>query len=200
MITFLLAVLVLMDIALIGAVVILVRRREIGNNDLVREIAEERRLLSEQQEQVKEELEGARIKSRELLGRLTQLATEAEQEVSSGRTVLASEIEKLVGKLALHFEEPLKEMAHRQSAMESLLRELDHKKALLQKMIGRGEKLTRFFDEKVPYDEVMQDLQDRKYTDARSLLARGMKPEAVALELGIPEREVRLICDVGTAG
>ena len=195
----LLAALILMDLGLIVAVYLLSRRRE-THLELVEELTEERRLLAELRTVVQEELEAAQAKARSTLDKAVRLATEAEQEVKTGGQTIAKEMELVVAELTDRFSDPLKELSRKQSYLESLLRRVEDEKTSLQKLLARGEKICRFFDNRVPYEEVLAEIEDKKYADARLLLARGKAPGAVATELGMSETEVRLVAGLSSQG
>lgn len=197
MTTILLTLLIMLDVALLAAVFFL-NRRQGAHLELVEELTEERRLLTELRTSVQEELEAAHGKARETLDKATRLAAEAELEVKSGGQTIAQEMGAVAEQLTARFEEPLKELTRKQSYLETLLRRVDQEKTVLAKLIARGEKICKFFDERVPYREVLEEIEDKKYADARSLLAKGKAPNAVALELGMSESEVRLVA--GLAG
>jgi signal transduction histidine kinase len=197
MTTFLLAALTLLDLGLLAAVFFLNRRQE-AHIELVEELTEERRLLTELRASVHEELEAAHGKSREALERVTRIAAEAEHEVKTGGNTIAQEMENVVSQLTGRFETPLKELANKQAYVETLLRRVDKEKLVMQKLIQRGEKICRFFDERVPYEEVLEEIEDKKYADARSLLAKGEAPSVIARELGMSESEVRLVSGLST--
>jgi len=192
MTTFLLIALILLDIGLLAAVFLLNRKQD-AHMEMVEELTEERRLLGELRTNVQEELEAAQFKARETLDKAMRLATEAELEVKSGGKTIAFEMESVVTDLADKFEKPLKEIATRQAYLETLLRKVDDEKAIMQKLIARGEKICRFFDSRVSFEEVMEEIEDKKYSDARSMLARGKSPISIAKELGLSESEVRLV-------
>lgn len=196
MTTALLFVLLLLDVGLMAAVFFLNRRQQ-SHIELVEELTEERRLLSELRTSVQEELENAQGKARETLDKAMKLATEAEQEVKSGGTTIATELEAVIGQLTGRFEEPLKELTKKQSYLESLLKRVEQEKVVLTKLISRGEKICKFFDERVSVEQVLDEIEDKKYADARSLLARGKTPSTVATELGMTESEVRLVAGMG---
>jgi hypothetical protein len=190
--TFLLTALILLDVGLLAAVFFLNRRQE-AQVELVAELTEERRLLAELRTSVQEELEAAQSRSREMLDKVTMMATEAEMEVKSGGETLARELESVADQLTTRFETPLKDLARKQSHVESLLKRVESEKTLLQKLVQRGEKLAKFFDERIPYEDVLSEIADKKYVDARSLLARGVTPAQIAHELGMSESEVRVL-------
>ncbi len=196
MTTALLFILLLLDMGLMAAVFFLNRRQD-AHGELMEELTEERRLLTELRSAVQEELEAAQGKARETLDKAMKLATEAEQEVKSGGQTIAQDLEATITQLTGRFEEPLKEMSRKQGYLESLLKRVEQEKAVLQKLIGRGEKICKFFDERVSYEQVIDEIEDKKYSDARSLLARGKTPASVANELGMSESEVRLVGGLG---
>jgi hypothetical protein len=107
-------------------------------------------------------------------------------------------MEAVVQELTSRFEAPVKEITRKQASLEALLRKVDQEKTLLQRLLQRGEKLARFFDERVPYEEVLEEIEDKKYADARALLARGKSPVTVAQELGMSESEVRLVAGLAS--
>ena len=192
MITTLLIILLIADVGLAVAVVMLGRRQE-AQDDALSELTEERQMLGELRDSVKRELQQAELQSQHILERMTKLAAEADAEVRSGRDVLGKELDSFVEQFKERIEKPLQEVNRRQMALEKLSRRIDTQKTVVQKALGRGEKLVRFFDQKVPYEEVLQELEDKKYADARHLLTKGMSPSAVAKELGMKETEVRLV-------
>ncbi len=192
MTTFLLASLILLDFGLLAAVFFLNRRQE-AQVELVAELTEERRLLAELRTSVQEELEAAQSRAREMLDRVSHMATETEHEVKAGGESLAREMENVAGQLATRFEQPLKELTRKQAHIETLLKRVEQEKTVMQKLVQRGEKLVKFFDERVPYEDVLTEIADKKYSDARSLLARGNAPAQIALELGMSESEVRVL-------
>jgi hypothetical protein len=191
--TLLLAALILLDLGLLAIVFLQSRRGGDARVELVQEMTEERRLLTELRTAVHEELFAAQSRSRDMHDKIARLAAEAEHEVKSGGQTLATEMEGVVTELSGRFEQPLKELTRRQAYMETLLKRVEGEKSVLQKLIARGEKICRFFDERIPYEEVLHEIEDKKYVDARALLARGQSPGQVAQALGMSESEVRLV-------
>jgi hypothetical protein len=185
--------LLLLDFVLLGAVIYLGKKRVSDNNEMILEITEERRYLTELRNSIQEDLENSRIQSKDYLNRVTQIATEAELEVKAGGSTLTKEMEVIGGQLANKFEKPLQELAKRQANLDTLLRRVDTEKLLLLKALERGEKLIEFFNKNVPYEDVIEAIKDKKYQDARQLLARGHAPEKVAKELGMNHSEVRML-------
>src|SRR6185312_5812937 len=166
MTTLLLATLILLDLGLLAAVFLLSRRQD-AQVELVSELTEERRMLSELRTSVQEELEAAQARARETLDKASRLAAEAEQEVRAGGATIGKELEGVVDHLSAKFATPLAELTKKQGYLESMLRRVEVEKATLTKLIARGEKICKFFDDRVPYEEVLAEIEDKKYADAR---------------------------------
>lgn len=192
MTTLLLVALVAADVFIL---VTLLRLKSRGDSaiEVALDMTEERRLLGELRQSVKEDLALAEAKARETLDKATKLAFEAEMEVKTGAQTITTELDQMVSQVAARLDEPVKEVGKKTQALDALLRRADKEKALLQGLIARGEKLAKFFDDKVPYQEVLEEIEDKKYQDARRLLAKGTSPRAVAQELNMSESEVRLV-------
>ena len=157
---------------------------------------EERKIVNQIRHALKDEIGSAQAKFRETLDKVTKLASEAEQEVASGREVLARAAEEVAQELSVQLEGPALELKKRQASLEVLLKKVGSERALMQKSLERGEKICKFFDQKVPYEEVLREIQDKKYDDARQLLAQGMKANQVAKEVGLSDVEVSLLLSV----
>ncbi len=192
MIMALMIVLFVFDVFVMAALYSIYNKKTDGER-ILREITEERQMLTELRRTVHEELQITSARNRDYLDRITKLATEAEQEVKSGSATIASEVEALARSLAVKFQEPLQELSKRQSAIETLIRRLEKDKRDLQSTVNRAERLSQFFDSRVPYEEVLSELEDKKYIDARRMLASGSKPEDVAQQLGMSPSEVRML-------
>lgn len=190
--TTLLILLIVLDLGLVGIIYIMSKKQGV-HSDLLADMTEERRLLSELRSSVKEELASAELKNKDILNKVSKIAAEAEQEVSSSGSTLADSMQEIFSELNEKFEAPLKELAKRQAAIEAFNKKLNATKESLIKIVTRGEKLVEFFDEKVPYEEVIKEIENSKYENCRQMLAQGASVSDVAIELGISKSEVQLI-------
>lgn len=193
--TAILAILALLDLVLLGVVYVL-GKRQIQPVEILRDLNEERRLLKELRQAVKEELEDAHRRSHDALRRVSTVATEVEMEFKGGRETMNKEMEEVLKEFSGKVETLLSGLTKKQAMIEKLLKKVETEKAVLGKALERGDKLTRFFNQSVPYEEVLEEIEDKKYSDARELLSKGLKPRDVAKCLGMPEAEVTLIAAV----
>ncbi len=196
MVTTLLIFLIALDIALLIAVYRISKQR-INPLEIIEELTEERRLVSEMRDVVKEELAAGQVKCRDVLDRISTLATEIDEEFKSSRKILTSEMEQVLQELAKRIDVPIQQVTKKQAVIENLLKKVDFHKTTLAKAIDRGEKIVKFFNQKIPYEEILEELEDKKYLDARQLLSKGVPVYQVAKELNIPESEVALLVSVG---
>lgn len=196
MTTILIILLLIVDVVLLG-VLYFIGKRRINPVEVISELNEERRLLKEMRENIREEMEIALNKSMAHVDKMHTVATEVEMEVRTGSETLKSELETLIKEMAIRVDEPMKELTRRKTSLQAVLRKVDKEKQLLLKALERGEKLVGFFGKETSYEEIIRDIQDKKYEDARHLLAKGMATAKVAMETGLPEHEIRMIATVG---
>ena len=196
MTTILLIVLFVMDFALLALILVSRKKPMRDDVDVTRELAEERRYLTELRTSIQEDLSAAQKRGRDVLERITKIAAEAEQEVRAGSGSIQKELEGIFAQITTKLDEPLSKLSEKQAGIEKLLQRVDRQKALIIKLVERGEKICKFFDQRVSYDEILDEIEDKKYSDARHLLTQGYRPEQVAKDLGISLSEVRLIASV----
>ncbi len=192
MITFLLVFLTILDIGLL-ALVLYVYQRQRPDFSLLQDITQERNQLAELRQSVHEELESAQNRSRQFLDKINQIAAEAEMEVKSGKDTLTGQLTGIFDEFSKKLDKPLEEINKKQISLEQTFRKIEREKSLLKMLLSRAEKVCKFFDQRVSVDEVMEELEDKKYTDARKLLTQGISVEQVAKDLGMAESEVRLV-------
>jgi hypothetical protein len=191
-IALILIALIVLDIILLVYVVRIGGRNVVTNNLLV-ELSEERSMLKELRNDVQEELAHAQKQSQIILERVKVIATEIDHDVKNNSQNIAKEIDSVLTSLAQKLDEPMKEISKKQIAIESLLKRMDREKLVLQKQLDRSEKMCMFLDKKVPYEEVLREIEDKKYQDARQLVAMGQHPDKIAKDLGLSSSEVRII-------
>lgn len=193
--TALIGVLLLVDAGIVLAFWYFMKRRTI-EADIVAELAEERRTMERIRDSIREELRAGQARIREASDRVSRLAMEAEQEVKGRSGVLKQEVEQALTGFGGSLDKPLAELATRQEQIAALLRRSDSERSLLRKTLERAEMMCKALDEKAPFDEVLNELREKKYTDARSLLAQGLSPSKVAIETGLGEAEVRILAGI----
>jgi hypothetical protein len=195
----LLSFLIAVDCALIALVLVALRRRKPDQSSitLLREVDHEHRLLKELRDSVRDELQQKHAEMKILYEKVSMMATETEMELRSGGQSLSHELEAVLTEARSRLEEDLEQVDKRRTHLSALLKKAKEERQLLQKALQRGERLAQFFDGRVPYQEVLDDIEDKKYVDARQLLAKGLAPLQVAKELGLAESEVQLIATMG---
>jgi len=196
MVLSLLGMLVVVDIVMIFAIFLL-SRRQAANSSALAELHEERSLLTELRESVKEELENALAKIRGASDKVQILAAEVEYEIKNGAGAVTQEADAMIKELSKKFDEPLDELMRRQQYIESLMKRMDQEKKVIHRIVSRGEQVLKFFNGKVSYEKIVQEIEDQKHSDVRALLARGLKAPKIATELGMTEAEVRAISNIG---
>lgn len=192
MMTAILTLLVIADVALVFAFIRLSRRQE-AHRQLMMEMTEERALLNDLRNSIRADLTTAQSQVRAMKEQVQVLATEAELEVKNGVDAIGREVENIISQLGSKLEQPLNEIATKQHYVERLLQRVQGERKAFTRVTERASELARFFQEGVPFDEVVKELEDKKFSDIRALITQGVSAQKVAMELGVSEQEVKLI-------
>ena len=195
--TILISVLIFVDLLLIAVVYQLIKKKPVDGL-VLREVSDERAMLTELRRSIEEELNSARRESQMHLEKVSQIAAEVEQDLRTSTQTISGQVEEIANDITEKLNEPIKKLAKKQMSIESLLKRVDQQKEGLSKMLERGEKLVRFFNSSLSYEEILEEIEDKKYNDALQLMAKGIKPEKVALEVGISQSEARLLAGISS--
>lgn len=196
MIEFMLASLLLVDILLVFAFVRL-SKRQLAHQSLMVALTEERSLLNDLRSSVRDDLATTQSQVRAMKEQVQLLATEAEQEVSEGVARITGEVDGIITQLSARFDGPMEEMTEKQHYLEKLVQRIQAERKALSRVTEKAESLTKFFKEGVKFDEVVKELEDKKFSDIRALVAQGVGHTRIARELGVSEQEVKLIAGIG---
>lgn len=191
----LLIILLFVDIILLGVIFYLGKKR-INPLDIVREISEERRLLLEMNKNFKEEMTAERLRNKEMADKVAAMATDVELEVKNSSQTLRSELDSVMPLFDQQVKEPLDELNKRITVLDGLYRKIQRERKVLNRGLERAEQFVRVFSGKAPYEKVLSEIEDKKFGDAREMLAQGMHPRQVASELGMAESEVVLLASM----
>lgn len=195
MIVSLLIILAIADIALIVAFTRLSRRQD-AHQAVMAEMTEERNLLSQLRASIRDDLMQAQNQVRTVKEQVQVLATEAEQEVRNGVNLISAEVEGILSQIETKFDGPLEELSSKQHYIESLLQRVQSERQSLARTTERAGALAKFFKDGVRFDDVMRELEDKKFGDIRAMIAQGHAPQKVARDLGVSEQEVRFVSGI----
>jgi hypothetical protein len=169
------------------------KTKQVDTLDTLNLMNEERKMITDLHENIKKEMADLRIEIRRKIDHINHLATEIDQEIQSSKGIIqeecnasASIIKEMIGK-------PIEDLSKRYVSTKRLLTRIEKEKETITRVITKGEKICQFIDQRIPYEELLNDLEDKKYSDARALLALGKTPREVASHLGLTEGEVRLV-------
>ena len=195
MTTVLIFLLLFIDLILLGVIYFLGKQR-IRPMDLLREIHEEKRQLKELRTTIAEDMKIKHVQAKELYEKISKIAAEAELELRGTGDVFANELNRVLEELSGEVKKSVEQIARERSSISSILQKSREERQLLTKNIRRSEKLVKFFNKNIPYEEVLEEIEDKKYVDARHLLSRGLTIDEVCNEVGLPESEVKLLASM----
>ncbi len=190
--TLLLVSLVVLDVLLFGYVYFSSRHKS-GERSLLDEIREERKIIEELRVDLKDQMRKAEQKIYEMRDKIIAIASEAEIEHESVKSVFSENSSNIVSQVEAKLEEPIRKINDRCERAHSLLDRINKEREGLTKALKKAETLAKFFNKDLAYKDLLEEIEDHKYVDARQMLSRGVKPDVVATELNMPESEVRLI-------
>lgn len=192
MLTFLLFILLIMDLVLIAGIFLYLKYNK--NQAVVLEsLTEERIAIKRIRTGFDEALTEGLQEMGKKLDEFRQLSAETERETKTARTQIREALDEVLIEFGSRLEEPLTELSRRQNSLEGTIKLSEKQKSILLEGIKKGEILAKFFHQEIPYDQLLKDIELKKYDDARKLLSRGLPGEQVARELGLRPAEVDLI-------
>ena len=195
----LLIALIGMDMFLLGLVMVALRRRQSPDLlGILKEMDQEQRVLRELRDSIRDDLDHKMGEVKRIYEKVTVLASDAEMELKSSGDFVSKEVAAVLEEARKELEAPLEEIGNQRTRLSALLQKSKEERQILQKSVARAEKLSRFFDRRIPYQEVLEEIEDKKYIDARFLLSKGLSPQQVASELNLPETDVQLIASMGS--
>ncbi|NRA43922.1 MAG: hypothetical protein HRU09_03085 [Oligoflexales bacterium] len=192
MTTTFLILLTLFDVGILIFLFILLQKKQ-GNEELLQDLTEERRLLNNLKNEIKSDIDRSSELTQSQVKKMMKLAAEVERDANLSKENLASHLEEVFTEFTQKLESPMLEMTKKHHLLESMLRKVEFEKKRLLKAIQKGEKICKFFHNDLPYDELLKDIELKKYEDARKLLTQGYSSEKVATELGMRVSEVELL-------
>jgi hypothetical protein len=182
----------ILDIFLLLSIFFLYKKWE-SHDTVLSDITEERQIIFGIQKEIREDCLKTESKSNDFLFKIQKIASEIESDIEQSKKTIRDNLESVVIDLSTSFEVPLKELMLRQQSLHSLYNKISEEKDLLSKMLLRAENLVHFFDQKKNYEDVLKDIEQKKYDDARSLMARGFTAQRIVKELGLSLSEVQTI-------
>jgi DNA-binding NarL/FixJ family response regulator len=187
-----LAVLAVADVILVAAFLRL-QKRQFDNQNVIRELTEERSLLADLRDSVRNELMAAQSQARATRDQVQVLATEAEQEVKRGVEQITREAEGIVSNIAGKLEKPFQELTNKQHFLMKLAKDAESQRELLSRVVTRAEHAAKLLQSAEKWEDIVEELESRRYHDIRAMLAKGLSAEKISKELGVSENEVRVV-------
>ena len=183
---------VLADVFIVFAFLRL-QRRQTDSQEVVRELTEERGLLSELRAQIRAELQATQNQVRTLRDQVQLLATEAEQEVRQGVSEITKEVDVIIANISQKLDSPMRALNEKQHFIAQLSKDAQKERELLARVVARAENAAKLLNAGDSWEDIVDQLEVRRYADIRALLARGVQPERIASDLGVSAQEVRLV-------
>ena len=166
------------------------------DSEILREVLEEKRQITDMVSVYSEELKNLSRDAKDTYDKINIIAAEAALELENAGSVISSQVEKVLEDVSTDINSNFEKIAVNRSSLEEFNLSIEKNKKSLNRLVNRAEKLVKFFNENVPYEQVLEEIEDKKYMDARHLLASGYSPEEVSSELNLSESEIKLLVSI----
>ncbi len=194
MLTFLIVSLILMDLTLLLAVVSLFKKqKEQRYERFVEFIGQERKLLSNMREGIKEELESHATHNREILSKIQEYALMTEQESLNLEKRFVELTNQCHIQIDTYIKDSLDQFSEKKNSFHILLKKLENEKITLAKQLQRAEKLSSYLAKKISFDDLVDDLLEKKLDEARLLMTQGKTLPQISKLTGLSTEELRLL-------
>jgi chromosome segregation ATPase len=161
--------------------------------EAIRVLSEERAMLSELRNQIRNELATAQSQARALKDQVQVLATEAEQEVRQGIDGITKEVETIINNVSARLDGPLQALEEKQHFVAKISRDAINERNKLNLVVSRAEQLARVLKSSGSWEDVVDDIENRRMREVRALLARGESPEKISRDFGITPQQLKII-------
>jgi DNA anti-recombination protein RmuC len=182
------------DMVLIIAMVRL-KNKQLASAEVIRELTEERGMLNDLRNQIRSELASAQQQARQLKDQMQVLATEAEQEVRQGVSEITREVESIIDNVSQRLDGPMKSLNEKQHYLVRLAKEAQKEREILSRVVSRAENIAKILKSSGSWEDVVDEIEAKRMADMRALLTKGVAPDKIARDLGIPEQQVRLVAE-----
>ncbi|MDD9950335.1 MAG: hypothetical protein OXT67_02095 [Zetaproteobacteria bacterium] len=180
------------DLLLLAAIFYF-RRGRVIDKQLLHDITEEHRRTHELMHKVKEEIMLAHDNENSKMRQMNQLAAETEQSLENFRL----ESEQLWRQQVTEMEQVIDQIIEKskltQVDLSVCLEKSKRCRDRLNRSLQRAETLAQFFSKDIPYDQIMRDIEMKKYEEAKRMLREGYDRQSVAAEVGLSMTEIDLI-------
>lgn len=194
--TILLIFLVIADFALL-IYIYMISKRKSEAPEILRELAEERRIIEELRASLKDQNLASQKQIRDLTEKVTVLLTEAEVEYDKVKSLLDESSGDLVKEIESKLDQPIEFITKKCDLVQRTVDQLKKEKDSLLLALKKAETFSKFFDQNITYNDVIEEIQDKKYTDARYMLSKGIDSETIATQLNMDRSEVDLLVNLG---
>ena len=166
------------------------------NSEILREVLQEKRQITDMVSVYSDELKALSTEAKDTYDKINMIAAEAELELESAGDVISKQVKVVLDEISVDITQKFSDIEKKKASFEEFNQSLEKNRKTLIRLIGRAEKLAKFFNDNIPYEQVLEEIEDKKYMDARHLLANGYSPEEVSAELNLSSSEVKLLVSI----
>ena len=156
MINILLIFVIGMDLVLLGLVYYLIKQRY-NPFEVLKEISNERNILKEMREGIQIEINEKYKRIETLHRKITEIVSEVEHDVQKSIQTVSDEMTSVLDDFIQKLHISGDQISRQKDSFVYVIQKSTQKRDLLKKLVSISEKMSNFFNNKVPYDEVLED-------------------------------------------
>lgn len=182
----------LSDLVLLLAVWFFSKNRSL-DRQLLHDLVSERRHILDLFNQMKGDISAAKEHEGEKSRKLNLLAAETEQHLNELKSISEHYWNEQTQQIDKTIDHMIGKCKSTQEELNLSLEKAKRCKERLSKSLQRAETLTQFFSKDIPYDQIMRDVEMKKYEEAKRMLREGYPKETISDEVGLSTSEIELI-------
>lgn len=155
--------------------------------------SEQQLVLKEMHHKVETELRIIHQDAKKMIVELQKIATFKEIEVRKQKEVVHKEMEELSSEFRGSIEQILHQLDQQHDKLISSKAQTEETLQDCQKAVAQAEILVSGLDKKLPFDEVLNKLERKKFEQARRLMVRGKSAQEIASATGLNLSQVDMI-------
>lgn len=163
------------------------------SDQLLADIHIERQEIMKIRQEIMDEISSTKNQLNQQFEKIKQFSSELDADVQDAPQNLKKILQESQKSFLIECDKPLQKLTQKQLEIEGTIRKIQKERKKIQSSIEHGEVIIQSLHNNRSWDDVINDIQNKKYDNARSLLAQGMPQSDVMMDLGLSHTEIQLL-------
>ena len=162
-------------------------------DQLLADIHDERESIARMKQQISEDLLASKTQIHGQLEKVRQYSSELEADLEDAPKRLKETLKESQSDFYKACDTPLQHLSLRQSEIEGLIKKMQSERKKMLQATQRAESVIQALNHNQNWDEIVDELQTKKYETARGLIAQGVPRSDIMQDLGLTSSELQLL-------